>query len=373
MKLLHVSDTHLGYSEYNRIDPETGINQREQDFYNAWYQVVEGVEQHRPDIVLHAGDLFHTPRPSNRAIRVAMEGIQRITQKGIPFVVVAGNHETPRISRTGSIFETLDLFDNVYTVYNGRYERLRFDGVDFHCIPHCSLTEDLDRAIDSIAFEAEVQADVLITHGAWTGKETFGMGEFNEQRIPDLEGRVNHSFSYVALGHYHRPVAIRDHIRYCGSTERTSFNEHNSDCGYLLVDLSTQTYQYQSIVTRVMKQLPPLVCTGLAAQDIYDRLEGMMNPDFSGALLKLFLTDIEPHTFLKLDVTAIDSIFSDVFYLERQFSLAEDSRSRVAQHARIESLPMEFGRYLEQEEDVELDKDKLLRLASEYLSEGDPE
>ena len=48
MKLLHFSDTHLGFSEYYKVDPQTGLNQREQDFYDAWDQVIDAIFESNP-------------------------------------------------------------------------------------------------------------------------------------------------------------------------------------------------------------------------------------------------------------------------------------------------------------------------------------
>ena len=108
MRFVHFSDTHLGFSDLNKIDATTGINQRESDFYRAWWQAIDKILELKPDFVVHAGDLFQTPRPNNRAIRVGLEGIQRLNDADIPFVVVAGNHSTPRIRQTGSIFESIE-------------------------------------------------------------------------------------------------------------------------------------------------------------------------------------------------------------------------------------------------------------------------
>ena len=146
MKFVHFSDTHLGYSDYYKVDPQTGINQREQDFYNAWNQVIDDILQIKPDFVIHAGDLFHTSRPTNRAIAVAMEGIQKITNNGIPFVAISGNHSTPKIRATGSIFESLSLMPNVYAAFQSKYQQFRIGECLIHCVPHCSLTEELEQA-----------------------------------------------------------------------------------------------------------------------------------------------------------------------------------------------------------------------------------
>ena len=40
MKILHVSDTHLGYSAYRKVT-EDGVNQREIDTYRAFEQFVD--------------------------------------------------------------------------------------------------------------------------------------------------------------------------------------------------------------------------------------------------------------------------------------------------------------------------------------------
>lgn len=368
MKIFHFSDTHLGFSEYNKIDPDTGINQREQDFYRAWDRVVECILASAPDVVVHAGDLFHTPRPSNRALHVAMDGIQQISQAGIPFVLVAGNHETPRIKATGSIFESIALFENIYASYNCRYNRFRIGEVDFHCLPHCSLTEEMEETFRAVQLQPDAQANVLVTHGAWSGRQLYSMGEFNEQRLPDIEGLLGITFDYIALGHYHRRVDIRDHICYCGSTERTSFNEHNSTCGYLLVDLQTMEKQYHEIQTRPMFKLPTIDCNGLQAQEIYDVLERQSSDELADAMVQLTLRDIDENTFLKLDLRKIDDIFSRAFYLEKYlFRKAREGESTAA-GAHIGSLTMEFERYLSEIKVNDFDSEKLVAMGNQYLA-----
>jgi len=75
MKIVHFSDTHLGYSDYGRFDSESGINKRENDVYDVFKEIVDYIIKTKPDLVIHAGDLFDSIRPSNRAISVALEQI----------------------------------------------------------------------------------------------------------------------------------------------------------------------------------------------------------------------------------------------------------------------------------------------------------
>ena len=369
MKLLHFSDTHLGFSEYHKIDPVTGLNQREQDFYDAWRQVIEAVFELQPDVVIHAGDLFHTPRPSNRAIRVALESIQEINDAGIPMVLISGNHETPRIRSTGSIFESIDLFPNVHAAYQSRYEKFSIQGVDFHCLPHCSLTEEMDAAFAQLTKSVTVGHNVLITHGAWSGNE-YGMGEFNEQRLPDVEALTAKEFDYIALGHYHRYVAVKENACYSSSTERTSLNEHDSTCGYLVLDLESGDREYHEIETRPMRKLPAIDCSGLLTADIYQQLQTQADESIRDAIVQIQLHNLEQDAFLKLDMRAIDELFQKAFVLEKQVLRKSKAPGDGRASAQIGSLPVEFSRYIEALDKPELDKERLQKMGAFYLDEA---
>lgn len=369
MKLLHFSDTHLGFSDTYRIDPQSGLNQREQDFYDAWRQVIDAALELKPDFVVHAGDLFHTPRPSNRAIRVALEGIQQISSAGIPFILVSGNHETPRIRSTGSIFEAVSLFPNVYAAYRSRLETFVVKDVEFICLPHCSTQDELELALKELQGLGEsLRPRILVTHGAWSRSE-YGMGEFNEQRLPDLEETAGARFDYVALGHYHRPVEIRTNVCYSGSTERTSFNEHANACGYLVVDLTTGERQRSEIKTRPMLKLPVLDCTGKTAADILQDIAVSASTVPEGAMVQLCLDNVEADAFIKLEMRQIDDLFRHALYLEKQvFRRIDERRDAQNENTIIRALPIEFAAFLESMSEKSLPKEKLLQMGIRYLS-----
>ncbi|MDZ7262277.1 MAG: exonuclease SbcCD subunit D [candidate division KSB1 bacterium] len=370
MRFIHFSDTHLGFSETHKIDPRTGINQREQDFYDAWFRMVEAILEKKPDFVLHTGDLFHTTRPSNRAIAVALEGIQKISNAGIPFVVLSGNHSTPRIKSLGSIFEAIELFPNVYAAYQGKYERFRIGECDIHCVPHCALSKELEAAYEAITILPEARFNVFACHGAWAERQGYSMGEFNEQRIPNPETKLGLRFDYLALGHYHKHIDVSTKAAYPGSTERTSFNEVGYTSGYLLVDLEKGNRKYLEIPSRKMIKLPALDCSTLTVQDIYKELEKLATNTLDEAMVSLELVNIQHDTFLRLDPKRIDAIFERVFYLEKYFSQIE-RRGEASKVTAIEALPLEFERYVENLETIELDKERLKKMGVRYLEDAD--
>ena len=113
MKIFHISDTHIGYSAYRKATPD-GINQREYDTYNAFKQFVNYALDIKPDLIIHSGDLFDSVRPNNRAITFAIKQLIRISKAKIPFVVIAGNHEHPKLKETGHIFSVFDHIENIY-------------------------------------------------------------------------------------------------------------------------------------------------------------------------------------------------------------------------------------------------------------------
>ena len=65
LRVLIASDTHLGYAERDPI--------RKDDSFESFAEVFKLANEHRVDMVLLAGDLFHDNKPSRRALQRCME------------------------------------------------------------------------------------------------------------------------------------------------------------------------------------------------------------------------------------------------------------------------------------------------------------
>ena len=73
MKIAHMADTHLGHRQY-------GIEEREDDLYEAFKNVIDDMIERDVDVVLHSGDLFQNPKPQIKAILAAKEGFEKLYQ-----------------------------------------------------------------------------------------------------------------------------------------------------------------------------------------------------------------------------------------------------------------------------------------------------
>ncbi|KAA0228925.1 hypothetical protein EDS67_12590 [candidate division KSB1 bacterium] len=216
-----------------------------------------------------------------------------------------------------------------------------------------------------------------MTHGSWraAGKLDTRMGEFNEQFLEDPEARLNLIFDYIALGHYHRYIAINDHTFYSGSTERTSFNEAGYSSGYILGDLPARQWAYHQISARPMLRLAPIDCKNKTLDEIMPEIAARVSDELAGAMVTLELQHLSRDLYLQLDLAAIDKLFPQVFHLNKQLVLdgatTNDQNSSAQELHELGSLREEFSRYLAANTEGALPRAELESLGQKYLAEAE--
>lgn len=239
VRIAHITDTHLGYKGLNKFDPETGRNQRTVDFENAFTWAIDSIIEQKPDAIVHAGDVFHFSRPNWQSMRHFIQQWQRIERAGIPAIVIAGNHDTPRLRTGGSAYSILELAlpqTRFYADYEDHhdYETFQHLGVHVHAIPHGALTSDNPPVPGTVAGKL----NIMIIHGMVKG--ILDPGKHAEPGEEELDtSLLDRGFDYIALGHFHKrmqPPGIGNGW-YAGSTERNGWGDFDTDPGYLMVTL----------------------------------------------------------------------------------------------------------------------------------------
>ena len=97
MKVLHISDLHLGKRLY------------EYDLYEdqayMLRQVIDVVKERAVDVLLIAGDIFDRSIPAVRAVTLLDEFLTELSGMGISVFMISGNHDSPE--RLGFLKEFL--------------------------------------------------------------------------------------------------------------------------------------------------------------------------------------------------------------------------------------------------------------------------
>lgn len=386
MRIVHISDTHLGYQAYRAIDKKLSINQREADVGRAFSQAVDKILKIKPDCVLHTGDLFDSVRPSNRALHFAIGELLRLSQANIPVVIISGNHSLPRMRDTGSVFQlfTLPAFPHLYPVFKSRYEVVNIGGLAIHAIPQCLTKEDFDKQLEMIKLNKKAKYNALMLHAAIAGIPEFSMGEFNEQEVPD--SYLKEDFDYIALGHYHKHTQVAENAFYVGSTERFSFNEVGQEKGFLEINLKKAKTTFHPLKIRPMIDLPTINAQGKEAEWVMKELEKIIakNP-ISDKIVRLTVDNIAQGAQSALNFPRLRELTAKALHFEPRFNREEKIETVAPAAPSIGRLEREFQEYLSQiaiEEgkacpeslDIARDKlrrrDELLKLGLEYLKKA---
>jgi len=344
LKIIHFSDTHLGYNDLDVLNEEN-INQREADFYDAFSQVVEQIKQIKPDFVLHTGDLFHRSSPSNRAITFALEQFKIINALNIPFILIAGNHSTPRTNLSSPILKIFENFENIYVSYNQEYKKVEFADAIFHTLPHMN---DETTALSQIELcEANIdksKKNIMMMHCSVGA--SYLMQEFGEWVFPHAKEYLFNEMDYVALGHWHGfgHVGKHENVYYSGSTERTSLNDKRNSKGFVEINLDDATnsktaslfHMPRSIEFKEIK-IRPIVQKELDCEDYENAL--IDASDTEDVIVEVKLINLTPLQSIDIQNTDIKKLFPHAMSvsIKREFKLGTND----TELSDIEALSLE--------------------------------
>jgi DNA repair protein SbcD/Mre11 len=281
----------LGYTRYAKLHPETSRNQREVDVQEAYGRAVDAILERDVDLVIHSGDVFDSVRPATHVIIGFLKQTFRITHQDIPYLVAAGNHETPRLRSTTAALEYANLVNAISAHgFEIDYEPVEVDGalVGVTLVPHGAVF-----GTGAVTPARDADVNVLVTHGMVPGLEArqHEMGEANLQ-----PGMLESSFDYIALGHYHEFHEHKPNAFYAGATERFGFGEVASKPGFAVVEFDgsgLKSVEHVEIEARPMLDLPLIRAREMDAAQLTDEVRKRTeNADLDGAIVRLRAYDV---------------------------------------------------------------------------------
>ncbi|HEX6814093.1 MAG TPA: metallophosphoesterase, partial [Gemmatimonadaceae bacterium] len=342
----------------------------------------------RPDVVLIVGDVFHSVRPMNAAIIEAFTQLQklRLALPDTEVVIVAGNHDRPRATETGSILELFTRIDEHVYVIAGGYKPLALESHDMSVL----AVPDLPAGAPWPDFEPDPtrRYNVVAMHGEVEGMLPPNLAYPDRPSRPvPVETIGPDRWTYVALGHYHVHKKMAPNMYYCGSLEYlppnmwSEMHEERATGvpgkGFIEYDLDAGTHRFHSITgARRLADLAPIVARGLTAADldaaIRERVEACEG-GIDDRVVRLVLRDVPRHVVRELNHRALREYKRRALHFQLDARKPDTLRQRLDEgDARRATLRQMVETYLTRRDiGADVDRAALVSLGLEYLDAAD--
>lgn len=247
MKLIHLSDLHLGkrVNEFSMLEDQQYI----------LTEILQIINQEKPDGVMIAGDVYDKSVPSAEAVALLDDFLVRLAKRDLQVFLISGNHDSPeRMAFGGRLMAQSGV--HLAPVYDGKVSPItltdEYGPVNLYLLPflkpahvrRCfpereilTYTDALAAAIEAMGVDT-AQRNVLVTHQFVTGAARCDSEEISVGGTDNVDVSVFEPFDYVALGHIHGPQQVgRETVRYCGTPLKYSFSEAKHQKSVTVVEL----------------------------------------------------------------------------------------------------------------------------------------
>jgi DNA repair exonuclease SbcCD nuclease subunit len=281
MKFLHVSDTHLGKSNFK-------LKQREKDFYKAFGQSVDIAIKEKVDFVIHTGDLFDEGNPSHAAMIQAIRQLSRLKNRSIPVFVVAGSHDMSVDETVISILEEIGLVTNLSRPeYYDVQEKIIVKGVNHGGVFICGVAgrqaniHEIFKNLEASPESKLADYKIFMFHHTISEISTMFM-DIPSSALPK-------GFDYYAGGHWHSAFSTKHAggvIHYPGSTEYTDATDMESPLKKRVLVVNTETREVKPAFLKTREFIVERVdCEALKPREVTDKCLSLIKPCEGAVLL----------------------------------------------------------------------------------------
>ncbi|HUV04895.1 MAG TPA: exonuclease SbcCD subunit D [Armatimonadota bacterium] len=279
IKIMHFADAHFGIETYGKVDPETGLNTRLADFGRSLNLAIDKALEAGVHLALFAGDAYKSRDPNQTHQREFASCIHRLTDAGVPVVMIAGNHDLPNAKGRANaieIYRTLGV-ENIHILSRPEVRRIETAAgpVQIAGVPYLLRSNVLSREecrnktiqettdlmvrkycdyVDYVARHLEPEIpSVLLGHFWIKNAKVSSQAAYLNVAEPEVlvSSVANPAFDYVAMGHIHKFQDLNKRrtppVVYCGGIERIDFSERNEEKGFVLVELAKGSASYEFI------------------------------------------------------------------------------------------------------------------------------
>lgn len=262
MKIIHLSDLHIGLNWFNKsmLDDQKYILN----------QISEIIEENKPDAIVIAGDIYDKAIPSAEAVKIFDDFISGLSVRvpNTEIMIISGNHDS---SQRIDIFRKILSLHKIHMIGNppqkptDYIEKVTlndiYGNVNFYLLPFIKpsmvgiIINDEDNnisyntAVHKIIERENIdtnERNIIVSHQFYIpfGKSIKDIERMDSERITvgnidAVYADILEKFDYSALGHIHKPSIVgKNNIRYCGTPLAYSISEAGQQKNIIMIELA---------------------------------------------------------------------------------------------------------------------------------------
>ena len=318
---MHFADTHFGVETYGRLDPETGMNTRLIDFRDTLLRAIDSALDAGIHVALFAGDAYKGRDPSQTHQREFARCVRRLTEHGVPVIMLTGNHDIPNVRGRANAMEIYRMLgvENVqiinrpevitiqtaagplqvagmpYLMKGFVLSRDEYGGKSSDEIRMIMETKYAEY-IDLLAGEVDPSIPTVLMGHFWLRDARLsswqnGYFNVNEPKVSLGDLARPGVFDYVALGHIHKQQDLnhgsQPPVVYSGSPDYIDFGERNEEKGFVLAEVSKGHADFQFVKIPGSRQLLDITADADGEDPTALILEEISSHDLEGNIVRL--------------------------------------------------------------------------------------
>ena len=208
-------------------------------------KIINIIDAENPDGVIIAGDIFDRSVPSEDAMKLWDDFLNRLVKRKLQVFAISGNHDSAvRFANHSELVDYTGV--HLSPAYHGEIHPYcmedEYGKLNVYMLPFikpvnvrvvfpeeeiADYTAACRVAIEHMKVNRN-ERNILVAHQFVLGAQTCDSEEIVVGGLDHVDASVFDDFDYVALGHIHGPQKVkRETIRYCGTPLKYSFSEKN--------------------------------------------------------------------------------------------------------------------------------------------------
>lgn len=285
-EIVIVGDVHEGKAYDFRVDPLTSVSARAMDLHANLVRAAKHAIEIRASYFVLLGDLFDRTNvaPIFREY-VRHDVIEPLGQFGIKILMLAGNHDQPRVFQRGTSIDDFTGYPHVqiFRKPTSIIENIGGKKINFIIMPFLHSGTILDQSekiaqdmpddqrvvlgeeilkelVQKYSSEKDCDAQILFAHYYFEGAEIsnlqnpemdVGELEFKQTMLPD-------KLDLAVFGHVHlfQTKVVRSiPIVFLGSVERIDWGEKKGSKNFMVLNPENMTWKFEQFPTRDMLEI----------------------------------------------------------------------------------------------------------------------